>query len=275
MSEELEEQSQPQLDLSSIRNLLLRRRWYVVLPLFAVWALVWGVSWVLPAVYRSSTLILVMQPTVSQSIVGTSPSNDLQDRLDSIDQQVRSRTRLLGIIQKFGLYPKERARHASDDDLVARMNKALNIVPVRAPGKEDVTSFSITFDADNPLAAQQVTQELSDMIRGENLEKSASRTPTTRSSFWTASWKTPGRSWRPRMRRCASSRIATWASCPPNTSNLQILNGLQSQLQAEQDQLGQAMQHKVLLESLQNQYKTMGIVTARPGRGGAVRAERA
>jgi uncharacterized protein involved in exopolysaccharide biosynthesis len=48
-------------------------------------------------------------------------------------------------------------------------------------------------------------------------------------------------------------------------SNLQILTGLQGQLQAEQDQLGQAMQHKVLLESLQSQYKTMGGISAKPG----------
>src|ERR1035438_2657750 len=131
MPEELEEHSQPPLDLVKYRDLLVRRRWYVVVPLFVVWILVWGGSWTLPSVYRSSTLILVEQPTVSQKIVGDSPASDLQDRLDSVEQQIRSRTRLLSIIQRFDLYAKQRASHTSDDDLVARMNKDLNIVPVR------------------------------------------------------------------------------------------------------------------------------------------------
>src|SRR5664279_5494425 len=122
MPEEFEEHSQAPLDLGKYRDLLVRRRWYVVVPFFVVWVLVWGVSWTLPSVYRSSTLILVEQPTVSQKIVGDSPASDLQERLDSVEQQIRSRTRLLSIIQRFNLYAKQRASHASDDDLVARMS---------------------------------------------------------------------------------------------------------------------------------------------------------
>ena len=67
-------------------------------PFFTIWLAVWGASWFLPSVYRSSTLILVEQPTVSQGSGGQHSQHDLQDRLDSIQQQIRSRTRLLGIV---------------------------------------------------------------------------------------------------------------------------------------------------------------------------------
>ncbi len=265
MAEEFEEQSQAPLDLSKYRDVLLRRRWYVLVPLFVVWLLVWGVSWTLPAVYRSATQILVEQPTVSQSIVGTSSSNDLQDRLDSIETQMRSRTRLLSIIERFNLYPKQRARHASDDDLVARMNKDLAIVPVRAPGKADLTSFSITFDADNPVSAQQVTRELSDALISENLQIGAENDENT-VKFLDSQLEDARKKLADQDEKVRIFKDSHMGELPTQQeSNIQILSGLQSQLQSEQDQLGQAMQHKVLLESLQSQYKTMGVGPAKPG----------
>jgi len=96
MTEEFsDEQPQAQLDLGKYWDLVVRRRWYLLLPFFLGWIAVWGASWFLPSVYRSGTLILVDQPTVSKDLVPTNAASDLQDRLDSITQQLRSRTRLL------------------------------------------------------------------------------------------------------------------------------------------------------------------------------------
>ena len=41
-------------------------------------------------------------------------------------------------------------------------------------------------------------------------------------------------------------------------SNLQILSGMQAELQAEQDALGRAKQQKAYLESLNSQYRSAG-----------------
>ena len=41
----------------------------------------WGASWLLPPVYRSSTLILVEQPTMPQDYVTPNVNDDLQDRM--------------------------------------------------------------------------------------------------------------------------------------------------------------------------------------------------
>ena len=45
----------------------------------------------------------------------------------------------------------------SDDALVEKMNKDLDIELVRIPGKDQLSSFNIYFSADNPYTAQQVT----------------------------------------------------------------------------------------------------------------------
>ena len=63
--------------------------------MFVGWLLVWGASWVLPARYKSGTLILVEQPTMPKDYVTPNVTDDLQERLQSITQQILSRTRLV------------------------------------------------------------------------------------------------------------------------------------------------------------------------------------
>ena len=75
MAEEFsDEQPQAQLDLGKYWDLVVRRRWHLLLPFFLGWIAVWGASWFLPSVYRSGTLILVDQPSVSKDLVPTTCS---------------------------------------------------------------------------------------------------------------------------------------------------------------------------------------------------------
>ena len=68
MTEQMEEQEATQpLDLERYLDLARRRYIYFLLPVFVGWLAVWGASWVLPARYKSSTLILVEQPTMPQT----------------------------------------------------------------------------------------------------------------------------------------------------------------------------------------------------------------
>ena len=42
-----------------------------LIPLFVGWLAVWGASWILPPRYKSSTLILVEQPTMPKDLRDT------------------------------------------------------------------------------------------------------------------------------------------------------------------------------------------------------------
>jgi succinoglycan biosynthesis transport protein ExoP len=96
--EQFDEQQEEGLQVREYLDILRRRHWYLLIPVVTVWLLVWLASWFLPSVYRSSTLILVEQPAVPQQFVPTNLPDDLQSRLDSISQQILSRTRLINII---------------------------------------------------------------------------------------------------------------------------------------------------------------------------------
>src|SRR5437773_12232403 len=108
MLEEGLEQNQEPFDWQSYVALVRRRRWLILLPFFAGWLAVWMASWWLPSIYRSGTLILVEQPTVPQQFVVPNIGGDLQERLESITQQILSRTHLLHIIECLNLHDKER-----------------------------------------------------------------------------------------------------------------------------------------------------------------------
>ena len=104
MAEELEEQELERPDIRSFLGIVRRRHLQFLIPLFLGWFVVWGVSWFLPSRYKSSTFILVEQPTMPQSYVAPNINDDLQARLASMSEQILSRTRLLLIIQKLHLY---------------------------------------------------------------------------------------------------------------------------------------------------------------------------
>ena len=113
MTELIEEQEATQPDIERYLDMVRRRHVPFLLLLFVGWAAVWSFSWVLPSKYKSTTQILVEQPTMPASYVASNVNGDLQDRLASISQQILSRTRLLMIIDKVHLYDDS---GSSDDE---------------------------------------------------------------------------------------------------------------------------------------------------------------
>ncbi len=108
MVDDLHEKSSDGFDLARFLSVVHRRHLHFLIPLFLGWAAVWGASWVLPPRYQSSTLILVEQPSMPKDYVTPNVSDDLQERMQSITQQILSRTRLLHIIDQYNLYAGER-----------------------------------------------------------------------------------------------------------------------------------------------------------------------
>ncbi|MFP3982503.1 MAG: GumC family protein [Desulfurivibrionaceae bacterium] len=95
----------PKIDFQPYVDLFWRRKWWVILPLLIT--LIAGVGYVhvTPKTYQASTLILVEAQRVPNSYVQSTVTESLQSRLQTISQQVNSRTNLEGIIKEFDLYP--------------------------------------------------------------------------------------------------------------------------------------------------------------------------
>src|SRR5271169_481269 len=126
MMDELDEKPGESLNLQQYVGVIRRRHMYFLIPFFLGWLVVWSASWGLPSVCKSGTLILVEQPSMPKDYVTPNVTDDLQARLQSITQQILSRTRLLNIIKGRNLYADKRGR-LNDDELVKLMSKDIEI----------------------------------------------------------------------------------------------------------------------------------------------------
>jgi len=255
MVDDLEEKSPEGIDLKHYLGVLRRRHFHFLIPLFIGWAVVWGASWVLPPRYQSSTLILVAQPTMPKDYVTPNVSNDLQERMQSITQQILSRTRLLHIIDEFSLYASAHAQW-SPDEKVERMRKDIDIELVRDSSSQ-ITAFNVSYSSRDPLVAQKVTSELTSLFINENLEVRQQQSEDT-TKFLETQLETARKSLADQEEKIRQFKAQHVGEMPAQlASNLQILSGLQSQLQNEEDALNAAKQQHVYLQTLADQYRAI------------------
>jgi succinoglycan biosynthesis transport protein ExoP len=241
-------------DLQHYLGIVRRRHLHFLIPMLLGWLAVWGSSWILPARYKSGTLILVEQPTMPRDYVVPNVNEDVQDRLQNITQQILSRTRLLHIIDELDLYSGERRRR-SPDEIVELMRKDIEIELVQEERR--VTAFRIYYSAHDPSVAQQVTSKLTNLFISENLEVRQQESEGT-TKFLEEQMEAARQSLEAQEAKIREFKGQHVTELPTQMeSNLQILSGLQSQLQNENAALNTAKQQQVYLETLLREYRTV------------------
>ncbi len=149
---------------------ILRKRWWIVLlPALVISAIATGVSYFVPPVYTSQTLVLIEQQKVPENYVKPIIAEDLNARLASMQEQILSRSRLQPIIERFNLYGK---KGMSMDDRIDRVRHDIAIKPIesqiaRAGG---LPGFFISFQASDARTAQLVCGEITSLFVSENLK---------------------------------------------------------------------------------------------------------
>jgi len=254
VEEELQESTELP-DFAEIKGIVRRRRWQFLVPFFCGWLLVWGASWLIPSTYRSGTLILVEQPSVPEKYVVSNIDIDIQHQLDSITQQILSRTRLLRIIDSLGLYVQDR-KNKNPDELVEMMRKDIEIELSHGDDKK-LSAFNIYYENRDPKMAQLATAELANLFITENLEQRQKRSENT-TNFLEDQLDQARANLAQQEAKVRVFKDQHLGELPTQIqSNLQILAGLQSQVQSNQDSLNRAKQQNTYLESLINQYRAM------------------
>ncbi len=262
MFDELEQKPSQGQNFERYFDALRRRRWWLILPTFVIWAGVWGFSWFVPAYYKSETLILVEQQKVPAQYVVPNVTSDLQDRLQSMTQQILSRTRLMRIIDQFQLYGDLKS-HLTLDEMVDKMRKDIKIDLVQAPGPPgrmaDLTAFKITYSSTDPRLAQQVTGQLTSLFIDENLKERAQQSEST-TDFLGAQLEEARKSLGGQEQRVREFKSKYIGALPDQLgSNLNILGGLQTRLQQEMQAVNQSQQQASYLQTLLEQYRSIRV----------------
>src|SRR6266446_6691502 len=235
---------------------ILRRYWWIV-PLTVIGCGVLGllVAITLPKRYTSQTLVLVDQPTVPTEYVRPVVSEELNHRLASMQEQILSRTRLEPIIEKLGLYAQDRGR-VHIEDLVEWLRTSITITPLTSmPGTQNqsLPGFYVNVTFNNPQLGQQICTEITSMFMEQNahaLEQQAVRT----TSFLSQQLAEAKGKLDAQDAKLAQFKKQYLGSLPEEEqTNLSLLMGMNSQLEANTQALSRAQQDKVFNESLFNQ----------------------
>jgi succinoglycan biosynthesis transport protein ExoP len=250
-----EEQNSERPDVERYLDIIRRRHLHLLIPFFCTWLLIWGSSWILPPLYKSSTQILVEEPTMPDNYVAPNVNENLQNRLQSISQQILSSTRLLLIINKLHLYGDTQGSLA-DDKRVEKMQKDISIDLVRDIRNNEITAFKISYSAPDPQTAQQVTTEIKDLFINEN-NRVRQRESEGTTKFIEDQLAAAGVQLAEQESKVKAFEGVHEGVLPSQeTSNLTILGGLQTQLQNEQDSLNQAKQQRPYLQTMIEQNRT-------------------
>ena len=220
-----------------------RRTWIVIVPFLVIGSATAITSAKLPNRYRSETLILVVPQRVPESYVKSTVTSRIEDRLQSISQQILSRTRLERIIQDFSLYPAER-RTGIMEDIVEQMRRAIDVQIVKGD------AFRVSFTGEDPRVVQKVTERLASLFIEENLRDRAVLAEDSYEFIETQLADARGRLLSHEKtledyRRKHAGELPTQLD-----SNLQLIQNTQMQLQTLNESMARDRDRRLVLERL-------------------------
>src|SRR4051812_49314449 len=94
-----------------------RRKWLLIMPVVLSTVIATTLAYSMPVVYRSEVRLMLLPQRLPESFVPSSVKTKLEVQVDSMRQQVLSRTRLERIVNEFALYEEERNAAAIMEDV--------------------------------------------------------------------------------------------------------------------------------------------------------------
>jgi polysaccharide chain length determinant protein (PEP-CTERM system associated) len=149
-----------------------RRKWLAIVTFIAPMAV--GASFItfLPNIYRSTATVLVDRQQVPEAFVRSTVTSAVETRLQSISQEVLSRSRLEDLINRFGLYGDSR-KNATLEDVIGRMRSdiKLELKSAELRGLREATvAFTIGYQGADPRVVAAVTNTLASFYIEENMK---------------------------------------------------------------------------------------------------------
>jgi len=156
-------------NVEDYKEIFLRRKLYFVIPLVVVLLGACLVAVLTPKKYMASTLVLVTPPRIPAELVRSTVTSGITERLNSISQEIMSRTRLEAVIDELKLFPEE-SKKMDREALVALMRQNIKVdIPQRA--SENLGYFAVKYTSKDPVVAAAVANKISSLFIEENLKQ--------------------------------------------------------------------------------------------------------
>lgn len=229
-----------QIDFTSpakLWEIISRRRWYLFSAMVIALATGSYLAITLPKIYSARTVILVEPQRVPQNYVKSIVSDDINSRINTISQQILSRTNLEVIINQFNLFTRPEFDGMFIED---KINILKGQIRIRVQGNKRnsaSTSFSIRVNNKDPKLAMFIANALAASFITENLKVRETQAVGT-SEFLDAELSTMRVRLEEQEQRLADYRQAHMGEMPEQLdTNLKIIQVLQDELQKKESDL--------------------------------------
>ncbi|NJL58431.1 MAG: hypothetical protein HC887_01030 [Desulfobacteraceae bacterium] len=164
----MDEEPKKSINIDYYIEMLLKRRWFIIIPFCIFMVIGITLSIKLPRRYTAMTLILVEPQRVPAKFVQAIVDSDIEERVVTLQEQVMSQTNLEGIIDKFNMFSGKQYEKMFLEDKVASLRRRITVKVTKA--KRGADAFSISFEDNNPELVMNVVNALATSFIDKNLE---------------------------------------------------------------------------------------------------------
>jgi uncharacterized protein involved in exopolysaccharide biosynthesis len=158
---------------------LKKQRWLILAAFVIVPLVVAGAVMRLPDEYTSAAVFELIQQQVPRQYVDQMSNVSSSEMILGVTREVLSIPRLSGVVDAFGLFPKDRGQLTAEQ-LGEKLREQIQVMPVDRMGpRGDYTAFRISYTGENAKLAQQVLSQLSSLFIEVNLKERGSQAQTT------------------------------------------------------------------------------------------------
>ncbi len=283
LSQNLALRLQKVLEIHEYIEVLWRRKWLVVIPLFLGALLLALYSYTIPPVYQSSSLLIVEGQQISKDYVPTVASN-LTERLRILKQKILSRTNLERVMQQFGLHRVVVDTDAESEGLVDQIKSRVKVLltnagfnvpkPVEIPNPDGIPekavakfrarisvdvvgrrrqkssheAISVSFDGHNPHKVMGITNAIARLFVEESIRQGTQRAEGTM-TFLNSQLVVVKRKLEQQEQLLKDFKERHMGALPEQMdANLRKLDRLQAELQTVSETLLKAEEKKIIFQ---------------------------
>lgn len=229
-------------------RLMVKYKWRILVNTFALTLLFTVALARLPNVYEATTTILVNPQQIPEKYVSPAVNSDPSSRLNTITQQVLSRTRLQEIIDKLELYT-ERRKSVSPEEVIEEMRNDITVHVKQGSGPE-LSTFTLTYRGKKPDLVARVANELATSFIRWNLTSRELQVTGTQ-DFLSAELEAAKQNLRQQEDKLRQFKMSHLGETPDQTvNNFQALAGLRSALEANAEAMNRLDEQRILLTRL-------------------------
>ena len=145
-------------------KIIVKNKWLIIFSFLIIFT---GVFWYLVLTtdkYKSKTTILIIPQSIPDSFARSGSSAWIESRLNTLQQLITSRSRLMQVVTEYGLNKGVKGK-IDEEIVVEKMRMRIEVTINRRD------AFNISFYHEDPLIAMLVTKRLASFFMEENLKE--------------------------------------------------------------------------------------------------------